>query len=225
MLRSGSTPRSSTSIKTRSQVFAKKAQSKLKHQRASTSLKISLDSLPHETSESIYKRVMTSRSHSSPNNIAVQRCLNPHRKFQTEFNCLVNAYPDFPSIMMKTLVLREKGNLKAVHSFLQKRGWKSSDKKLKKLSNAPHIHFTLPFFWGKDKQVYSSRLENEDSGSYFIVLDSPVYFIYYKTENSIKKQRISSPDILELPLYKVKHFTKPVSRPCTISDTDLLFLC
>mmetsp|Transcript_3946 Transcript_3946/g.9023 ORF Transcript_3946/g.9023 Transcript_3946/m.9023 type:complete len:231 (+) Transcript_3946:23-715(+) len=160
------------------------------------------------------------RSKSNPANIMIQR-RNPHLQFQNDFHSLINAYPEFPLIMMKTLIIRERGNMKAVHSFLQSRGWKS-DKKVKNLLDSQHTHFTILHFWGIDKPEYSKILAKKDIGSFFIVLDAPVYYVYFKDDSGIKKQRISTPDILALPFSKIGLFKNPIVRPCTISGNHLL---
>ena len=159
----------------------------------------------------------TSTSSSNKSNM-----LNPYRKFLADFHILIKSFPDFPSVMMKTLVQREKGNMVAVSKFLQARGWKPIGNFLQILQNSENIHFTMSSFWGVDKPEYSSILEDKSPGSYFIVLCVPVYFVYYKSIDGIKKQRVPTPDLQSLPKSKTIHYTNPISRPIDISSNDLL---
>ena len=159
---------------------------------------------------------------SSSSNLKTRPVLNPYRRFLSDFNILIKSFPNFPSMMMKTLVQREKGNMVVVSKFLQSRGWKSSGYALNLLQNSRNIHFTISSFWGVDKPEYSSILEDKSPGSYFIVLCVPVYFVYYKTSCGIKKERVPTPDLQSLPKSKTIFFTNPISRPIDISSNDLL---
>ena len=167
-------------------------------------------------------RFLNSFTNNSNSSSKGSNMLNPYRKFLADFHVLIKSYPDFPSVMMKTLVQREKGNMVAVSRFLQARGWKPIGNFLQILQNSANIHFTISSFWGVDKPEYSKILEDKPPGSYFIVLCVPVYFVYYKTSFGIKKERVPTPDLPSLPKSKTILYTNPISRPNDISANDLL---
>ena len=166
--------------------------------------------------KSIPKRKSLSIGHSS----GFQLLLNPYKKFISNYKLLLNSFPEFPKIMMKTLVLREKGNLKAVYKFLVKRGWKSLNKV--HFRNHIDLHIQIDHFWGIDKPEYSSILDDKPLGTYFIVLSAPVYYIYFKCLDGIKKQHIPTPDILSLPRCNTINYTKPLIRPKKITLEELI---
>ena len=150
-----------------------------------------------------------------------EKSIYPYKQFINEYFSLQESFPEFPSIMLQTLVIREKGNMDAVYRFLVSRGWKSIQGKLF-LSNTKNILFSIPYFWGVDKPEYLRNLKKQEEGSFFVVFSPPTYLIYFKTSNEIKKQQIPTPDIQALPKSDRILLTKPLPRPHFISDCNLL---
>ena len=147
--------------------------------------------------------------------------LNPYRTFKMQYSKLLNAFPDFPTKMMKTLVIREQGNLKSVYKFLISNGWKCSCKRLS-FKDEKLFHITMKHFWGEDRPYYINTLDTKKIGSYFYVIKDCEYYIYYKDSIGIQKQKISNP-LISVKLYFKNESYFPLSRSNRVSDEDLLF--
>ena len=163
------------------------------------------------------------RTYDSTTTRSIKKQENSIKKFQSDYNNLIKLYPEFPPVMMKTLVVRENGNMKAVCRFLKSRGWKQAeDVTMPKFQDDDNIHIKTLHFWGIDNSVYSTILDNKEIGSFISVYSSTSYYIYLKTKEGIKKLAVPSLNISELPIANVLNITKPVNRFTTIKPSDLI---
>ena len=169
------------------------------------------------------KRNMLSRTQDgrSTKSIKIQ---SAHKKFLSDYSNLIKLYPDFPSIMLKTLIVRERGNLRAVSRFLKSRGWKQSDVTVSRFENDEHSHVKTLHFWGLDNPAYYNVLEKKEIGSFFTVYSSGSYYIYFKTLTVVKKHAIPALDFANLPIAQLLSVSRPIYRPSSIQIADLIFL-
>ena len=178
--------------------------------------------ITHDVSKD-YKKKFINRTFDSATSRYADKYQNSIKKFQSDYLVLLKLYPEFPSIMMKTLVIRENGNMKAVCSFLKSRGWKKADGvKMPRFENDVNQHVKTLHFWGVDNSIYSKALEKKEIGSYFTVYSSGSYYIYFKTMDDIKRYAIPALDFSEFPIVKLLNIAKPVNRPSSINISDLI---
>merc|ERR1712232_1031384 len=116
-----------------------------------------------------------------------------------QFYLLQAMYPEFPAKMMKTLLIRERGNAQKVTSFLKSKGWKAR-KISKNLTTKENRIFSINYYWGNYDSLYSKQLKTKQTGSYFTTRKNNKFYLYYKKDNKISKKHIKSPKIK--PLYE-----------------------
>lgn len=189
---------------------------------SSTRFSKKIDNLTLETPRE-YKRKLLNRTYDSTTSRSIKKQENSVKKFQSDYNTLIKLYPEFPAVMMKTLIIRENGNMKSVCKFLKSRGWKQAeDVPMPKFQNDDNLHIKTLHFWGIDNSVYSTILEKKEIGSFISVYSSKSYYIYLKSNEGIKKHAVPSLNISELPIASVLNITTPVNRFTTIKASDLL---
>ena len=75
---------------------------------------------------------------------------DPYIKLLSQFCLLKQLFPDFPTKMLTTLLLKEEGAGKKVAKSLIKKGWNpTSDKILMYLSKSSSEVFCCNYYWGK----------------------------------------------------------------------------
>merc|ERR1712130_749421 len=76
--------------------------------------------------------------------------LDPNTLFLDEYDRLQALFPDFPSPMMKNLLLRESGRGALVYQQLTSRGWNPARKPSKRdrLARETNSLFEVSYFWG-----------------------------------------------------------------------------
>ena len=152
---------------------------------------------------------------------------NEQDKMLYDFNILLFLFPGFPKAMMKALIVREEGNMRAVAEYLKLKGWGQTTKVdlISTISNSTSLHFKIPYFWGKFKRNHLKILSKYDSGYYFTCFAYPnnYYLCCVNTSGETTKVPLESPKIPKLyeQLFSLTH---PITRPDSISIHDLVFL-
>jgi len=152
---------------------------------------------------------------------------NEQDKMLYDFNILVFLFPGFPKAMMKALIVREEGNMRAVAEYLKMKGWGQTTKVdlISTISNSTSLHFKIPYFWGKFKRNHLKILAKYDCGYYFTCFAYPnnYYLCCVNTKGETTKVPLESPKVPQLyeQLFSLTH---PIPRPESISIHDLVFL-
>lgn len=169
------------------------------------------------------KTVNESSSYRNQSPYISPRLQSPYRTFVNDYNTLLFSFPGFPEAMMKSLILREEGNMFTVARFLKSRGWGEPGVKYRsKFNNTTDAHIQIQHFWGINKPEYVVHLQNKPIGTYYIVLVKPKYVMYYVTQVGIKSHRLSTLDTHpNCSEPGIKYFI-PLSRCIDIPLSDLL---
>jgi len=152
---------------------------------------------------------------------------NEQDKMLYDFNILVFLFPGFPKAMMKALIVREEGNMRAVAEYLKMKGWGQTTKVdlISTISNSTSLHFKIPYFWGKFKRNHLKILAKYDCGYYFTCFAYPnnYYLCCVNTKGETTKVPLEGAKVSQLyeQLFSLTH---PIPRPESISIHDLVFL-
>ena len=145
-------------------------------------------------------------------------------KLMHQYDLLKQSFPDFPKEMMKTLLVREHGNSRAVYDTLLDRGWVPYNRTLvSSLTTSRSDHFELSYYWGELQDSYLEYLRNANCGSYFTAIQLPcVYIICYLDEKRQIVQRQSNSPVILHSHRKLFSLVDPLTRPRSISKFSLV---
>ena len=148
---------------------------------------------------------------------------NPSERMLLDYYTLLYSFPGFPKAMLSTLVIRERGNMKAISSYLQDHGWGRSNMLLDVLRDSESSHFTVKYFWGEFKPSFLDELKKNPVGSYFTSYKTPhKYLLHILTDGKqIYRKYISTPEV-EMVSKDLPLMDYPLPRPCTVKERDLV---
>merc|ERR1719359_399593 len=93
---------------------------------------------------------------------------DPNASFVLEFERLHTLFPDFPSLMLKILLLREEGRGQMVYQQLISRGWTPTRRPSKRdrLANESNALFVTNYYWGMWRPEYVKTLSKQKPGTF-----------------------------------------------------------
>lgn len=132
-------------------------------------------------------------------------------------------FPDFPKSMLDILVVRERGNMKAVALYLLHKGWGKTSPLIDALSSSEDPHFTVKYFWGLLKESYLEELKTKPTGTYFTAIELPNNYSMFVHSGSgeILKEQIKAPSVEEVPA-ECSKLKFPLERPFVFSKSNLI---
>ena len=140
---------------------------------------------------------------------------DPYIKLLSQFCLLKQLFPDFPTKMLTTLLLKEQGAGKIVATTLIEKGWHPSvARNLAYLSKRSSEVFCCDYYWGKLDEKYLNILDNSPPGSYFSVVDEKNKFMccFKNQEGKRVLEENASPILMDIYL-TLNGLNNPLTRP------------
>ena len=164
---------------------------------------------------------------------------SPNSQFLKQFHYLKLFFPEFPSNMLKALLLRESGCAQIVYDTLLSQGWnpRSLSALPRNFSSDSNAHFNVDYFWGKHDASYQKALKRAKPGSYLTSFtltlrptvddstssrDNVSYQVWYvDSKQKVRQWLCNSPQISEdeRKIFSLQHGLK---RPSEIPLSALI---
>ena len=140
-----------------------------------------------------------------------------------QYYTLTSLFPDFPSNLLKTIFIREEGNIKSVSRILIDKGWIPTDKsKIAQLRDESIECLLSKSYWGVLQNDYLKILKLSPEGSYFYALSSSCEFVV--CVHTVNRKILKIPTEYPIKGLEKEFFdvTLPLSRPKNIPLSNLL---